>query len=99
MDPNAYNARVDFINNASRQLEGKLAEENQKLHNFLRADINNKTATAQNVNNLIKTFDFNNYFRTIIRQPKCIMKQNQSQRAFHWTIPITKHCLSMANKR
>jgi hypothetical protein len=42
MDVRAYNSRVDFINNASRQLESKLATENKKLHDFLQNDVNNK---------------------------------------------------------
>ncbi|KAF7627267.1 hypothetical protein Mgra_00009442 [Meloidogyne graminicola] len=42
MNINDYNSRVDYINNASRQLEKKLCEESIKLHNELQSDFNGK---------------------------------------------------------
>nr|CAD2187910.1 unnamed protein product [Meloidogyne enterolobii] len=42
MNIHDYNSRVDYINNASRQLEKKLCEESIKLHKGLQDDIYGK---------------------------------------------------------
>uniref|UniRef100_A0A915LHC1 Uncharacterized protein n=1 Tax=Meloidogyne javanica TaxID=6303 RepID=A0A915LHC1_MELJA len=44
MNIHDYNSRVDYINNASRQLEKKLCEESIKLHKGLQDDIYGKKA-------------------------------------------------------
>ena len=54
-----YNSRVDYINNASRQLEKKLCEESIKLHKELQSDVAGKkpyvssySPRSESVNNL-----------------------------------------------
>ncbi|KAL7078630.1 hypothetical protein ACQ4LE_002557 [Meloidogyne hapla] len=44
MNVQDYNSRVDYINNASRQLEKKLCDESIKLHKGLQDDIYGKKA-------------------------------------------------------
>uniref|UniRef100_A0A183BRM5 Uncharacterized protein n=1 Tax=Globodera pallida TaxID=36090 RepID=A0A183BRM5_GLOPA len=42
----SFNDKVGFINNASKQLENRLAEQNQKLHELMKRDVNEKSSSS-----------------------------------------------------